>query len=92
MRMPRLDRVTIEEQIELSGFLRQSNISRKNVKRLRELTESPDQETAALAELILEISRVKPHKKRRLKFLARNRPDLLRTLEETGLIEEHHWA
>ena len=46
---------------------------------------------ADLAIIVLEIAQVKPYKKRRLKMLARERKDLLKKLEETGLIFAHHW-
>lgn len=46
---------------------------------------------AELAEIVLEVARVKPYKKRRLKVLARERRDLLQRLEETDLIYAHHW-
>jgi len=34
---------------------------------------------------------VRPYKKRRLKFLAQEQPELLRKLEETGLVLAHTW-
>ena len=71
--------------------LKQSHISDKNVSRLETLTASPNPETAHLAGIVLEVVRVKPYRKRRLKFLAVRRRDLLEQLDETGLIFAHHW-
>jgi hypothetical protein len=44
-----------------------------------------------MAGIVLEVARVKPHKKRRLKFLAKENRELLYKLEESGLIMAHHW-
>jgi hypothetical protein len=61
---------------ELYGFLEQSNISAKNVARLGILTQHASSDVRDLAMLLLEVARVKPHKRRRWKFLARDHPDL----------------
>jgi hypothetical protein len=55
----------------------QSNISQKNVKRLEVLAQHPSSEVKELAILLPEIALVKPHKRRRWKFLAQRHPDLL---------------
>ena len=53
----------------------------------RKRTKPPDAaEIAELARVVLEIGKVKPHKRKRLSFLARNHHDLILKLEETGLI------
>ncbi len=75
---------------EISGFLAQSNISKKNRNRLSVLVASENKEVAELARTVLEIGRVKPGKKKRLAFLARNHRELLLKLEETGLIYACH--
>ena len=64
----------------------QSNISKKNLKRLNELSLSENKEIAKLASLVHEVGRVKPHKRRRLKFLAGKHKELLKQLAETNLI------
>jgi len=75
---------------EIFGYLKQSHISDKNVKRLKLLVNSESDKIAELANIVLEVANVKPYKKRRLKVLARERRDLLEKLEETGLILAHH--
>jgi len=90
-RLPREEREEIEQLDELFGYLKQSHISPKNCERLVLLEQSSHAEIADQAQLILEVARVKPYKRRRLKFLRKERPDLLRRLEETGLIHAHEW-
>jgi len=75
---------------EIFGYLKQSHISDKNVKRLKQLVDSESDKIAKLANIVLEVANVKPYKKRRLKVLARERRDLLQKMEETGLILAHH--
>jgi len=75
---------------EIFGYLKQSHISDKNVKRLKLLVNSESDKIAELANIVLEVANVKPYKKRRLKVLARERRDLLQKMEETGLILAHH--
>jgi len=86
VRLPREERQAIEEEQEIWGFLSQSNISKKNLSRLKRLAASPNEEIAGIARLVLEIGRVHPQRKGRLRFLARERKDLLDQIEETGLI------
>ena len=75
---------------EIFGYLKQSHISDKNVKRLKQLVDSESDKIAKLANIVLEVADVKPYKRRRLKVLAKERRDLLQKLEETGLILAHH--
>ena len=89
--MPETERVEREQSDEIFGLLRQSHISDRNVARLRVLADSPNPKIAALADVALEVALVKPYKRRRLKFLARERRELLEKLEKTGLIFAHHW-
>ena len=58
--------------------------------RLTVLAESENEEISKLAGIVLEVAKVKPHKKRRLKVLARERRDLLEKLNDTGLIFAHY--
>lgn len=80
----------IEQEEEIFNFLNQSNITKKNIDRLKELVNSNNKRIAELANIVLEVATVKPHKKRRLKVLAKDNKDLLGKLEETGLILAHH--
>jgi len=81
----------IDQKEEIFGFLKQSHISSKNTARLQKLAASENADVSKLAGIVLEIAKVKPYKKRRLKVLARERRDLLEQLEETGLIYAHHY-
>ena len=89
--MSKVDREAIEQEKEIIGYLQQAHISGKNIALLKELTESTNTQIAEHSALVLEIARVKPYKRRRLKVLARTRRDLLKKLEDTGLIYAHHW-
>jgi len=80
-RLPRDQRDRIERMDELYGFLEQSNISRKNIARLEILVQHASSEVKDLALLILEVARVKPHKRRRWKFLAQNHSELFLRLK-----------
>jgi len=89
--MPKANRESIEQKDEIFNYLKQSHISEKNISRLEQLQSSEDEEVSMLAGIVLEVAKVKPYKKRRLKVLARERRDLLEKLDETGLILAHHW-
>ncbi len=84
--MPKDEREAIESEDEIVGFMNQSHISDKNILRLQVLSESKDSRIAQLASLVLQVARIKPFKKRRLKVLAQQNIDLLDALEKTGLI------
>jgi hypothetical protein len=88
---PETERRAIEDQDDLFRFLKQSHISEKNVIRLGQMAKSDNPQVASLAEIVLEVARLKPYKTRRLKFLAQKHPELLRKLENTGLIFAHTW-
>ena len=88
---PETERRAIEDQDDLFRFLKQSHISEKNVIRLGQIAKSDNPQVASLAEIVLEVARLKPYKTRRLKFLAQKHPELLRKLENTGLIFAHTW-
>lgn len=90
-RLPKSERRAIEDGDDIFGFMHQSHISSKNVARLEQLVKSETPQVASLAAIVLEVARVTPYKRRRLKILARNHRDLLRRLEETGLVFAHTW-
>ena len=80
--LPRSEREQIQQINELFGLLEQSNISAKNIARLEILSHNKDNEVKRSAALVLDIARVKPHKRRRWKFLAQNHPVLFACLKE----------
>jgi hypothetical protein len=86
---PKAEIDAIQQAEEIYGFLRQSHISVKNLDRLHALTSSPDQRVADWANITLEVALIKPYKRKRLGFLAAAHPELLKKLEESGLILAH---
>ena len=89
-RLPKEKREAIMQVDEIFGYLKQSNISQKNLIRLKKLCSSSNKKVAELASVVLEVGRVKPHKRGRLKYLAREHENLLRKLDEADLIIAHH--
>ena len=59
--------------------------------RLEQMVKSENPHVARLAAMVLRVARVKPYRTRRLKFLAQKHPELLRELEDTGLVLSHSW-
>jgi len=90
-RLPKNERKAMEDREDIFGFMYQSHISKKNVARLEQLAKSETAKVASLAAIVLEVARFTPYKRRRLQILARNHRDLLRRLDETGLIFAHTW-
>lgn len=89
-KLPRAERDAMDREEEIHNFLNQSRISEKNIARLEKLIRSgANSRIVYLAEIVLEVAKFRPYKKRRLKILARQRPDLFRKLEETGLVWAH---
>ena len=81
---------SIDQKDEIVKFLFQLNISAKNISRLQLLGKSEDMEASELAELVPEVAKVKPHKKKRVPFLMKKRKDLFEKLYEAGLIFEYY--
>jgi hypothetical protein len=90
-RLPKSERRAIEDRDDIFGFMHQSHISKKNVARLEQLAKSDEARVASLAAIVLEVARVTPYRRRRIKILGRNHRDLLRKLGETGLVFAHTW-
>ena len=80
-RRPKEELSRIEILDELYGFLDQSNISEKNFRRLEALTQHREDTIRQMAILLCDIARVKPHKRRRWKFLAEKHPGLFLRLK-----------
>jgi len=83
---PIAERDAIDHEREIYGYYEQKNISKKNLKRLNALSKSSDFGIAALAEAVLAVGRAKPHRRKRLSFLARNHPEVMDKLGAVGLI------
>ena len=83
---PREERERVKSLRNIHGFLAQHNISEKNISYLKKQCKSQDEELQKLAKLVLEVARITPHKRNRIKFLAKHNPALLAELEEPGLL------
>ncbi len=89
--MPKEEREAIEQEDEISGYMGQSHISDKNIKRLKELEQSSNQHIAEMAKAVLEVAAIKPYKRRRWKMIARQDRDLLIRLRNLDLIDSNGW-
>jgi hypothetical protein len=89
-RKPKEELYKIDQSVEIFNYLEQSNISKKNIVRLEKLAGSQNQEISELAKIVLEVARIKPHKRRRLRFLARENRQLLSKLESSGMVMAHY--
>lgn len=67
-RKPKAEIDEIDKSEEIFNFLNQSNISKKNIARIEKLKSSESSKISDLASIVLEVAKIKPHKKRRLKF------------------------
>jgi hypothetical protein len=85
-RTPREKRDALLREREILGFLEQSHISPKNLERLRALGRSQNTRIADLAHLVLDVAAATPYRRRRIRILARERRDILKRMEEAGLI------
>jgi hypothetical protein len=66
---PREEITLIETKDELLHYWEQSNISALNIAQLKKLSQFPNEDIQTLADLTLAVAAVKPHKKRRMKWL-----------------------
>lgn len=85
-KLPKETREARQTLLDLYQLLRQPHISDKNLQQLEAWMESSDPEVQRQARLVREVALVKPHKRKRLALVAKERPELLPELEETGLI------
>ena len=83
---PRAERDAIDHEREIHGYYEQRNISKKNLKRLVVLSKLSEPSISALAEAVLAVGQAKPHKRKRLSFLARHHPKVMEKLGAVGLI------
>jgi hypothetical protein len=84
--LPQAGQDALKCEHEILRFLEQSHVSDKNLARLRTLASSPDSRIADLAAVVLDVSVATPYRRRRFRILARQRRDLLKRMEQSGLI------
>ncbi|MCI0416270.1 hypothetical protein L0222_26140 [bacterium] len=90
-KLPANVRLVKQAARDVWGFLDQSNISRRNIKQLKHILAVPDlDELFQLASVILQIARVKPHKRKRFSFIKRNHPQLWKQMIAVGIVEFHY--
>lgn len=73
---------------EIFGFLSQSNISKKNIKRLESLHDLEDEKFQTLRVFVLAIARAHPRRKKRWRRLKSSHPELFQTALALSLIED----
>ncbi len=83
--MPRDKQDALKHEREIRGVVEQSHISKKNVARLRALAPSRNTQIANLAALVLEVGMVTRYRRRRIRTLARQHPEVLARMEQAGL-------
>ncbi|GIW99937.1 MAG: hypothetical protein KatS3mg111_3270 [Pirellulaceae bacterium] len=71
-------------------FLDQKNISQKNISRLKKIEAGAPAEIATLAAIVREIARIAPGRRKRLRILRRQRPDLLNRAVGLELLPPPH--
>ena len=92
-RKPKEEIEKIDHLAEIINFMDQSNISKKNKIRLKELVNSENNKISELAKLVLEVAMIKATKKGRIKLLAKENRQLLFKLEEEGLVPmRYYWG
>lgn len=85
--LPTQERVRLAVLDEIAGFLSQSNISTKNLKRLTSLSQWNDSEVGNLASLVLAIGRTHPRRRRRIPRIRAENPELWQKILRSGLVE-----
>jgi hypothetical protein len=81
-KLPKSERERVDVTRELFGYVEQSRISEKNLRRLAELAGHEDPEIREHAAALLDIARVYPGKRKRWARLARSHPALFRRYRE----------
>lgn len=84
-RMHKAQRERIEIEEELFGFLLQSRISHKNVKRLEALTDHEDPGICRVAALLIRVAGIAEGKRKRWLRVRREDRELYRECREAGL-------
>ena len=86
-RLPREQRMRALWMDEIYGFLEQSNISKKNLRRLGQLETEEIADVASLAALVRQIAEVHPRKRKRWKRLRQQHRGLFRRAVDAGVID-----
>ncbi len=79
-------RISSQQEEEIFHYMRQARITDETIARLQVLQASTKEKVAHLAALVLEVARIKPYRKGRLKELARENPELLEKLRQAELV------
>ena len=88
-RLPKSERDRKSRLSALTQMLtRQSNISKLNIRMASAWSEEGDSHVTALAQVVAEIGRVHPHKKNRLSYIRKNKPELWGRMIETGVVDD----
>ena len=85
---PKDERRLILATEEVHGFLNQSRISDKNIKRLGELAGIDDAAFQSLRSLVLQIATIRPGKRRRWKVLRLQHLDLFEQIVDCGHFDD----
>lgn len=88
-RMPKVEQQRLLRLAEIHGFLEQSNISKKNIKRLSALESDAIIAVAELASLVKRIAVAHPRRRRRWKWLRRSKRELAHEAAKAHLIDLH---
>jgi hypothetical protein len=88
MKIPRDELFRIESLDRIWDFVfSQSRISGKNIAQLTEFAQAEDPEVRGFAEVVLELARIRPHRRRRYRGLQKSHPELWQRLRDTGILE-----
>ena len=86
--LPREVRFRSEALDEICGFLGQSMISDKNLRRLSVLAESADPEVREMASIVHAIGKAHPARRGRYKKIRADDPELWQRIVKKGIVEE----
>ncbi len=87
-RLPREVRFRSEALDEIWGFLDQSIISEKNIRRLSLLAESADPEVREMASIVHAIGKAHAGRRRRYNKIRADHPELWQRIVKKGIVEE----
>ena len=88
--LPAIERDHVDHSNEIFGYWNQKNISKKNLVRLKIMSESKDPEISKLAAVVLVVAEQYPAKRKRISRIAKENTELISRLEKVNLI--HEWV